>query len=188
VTAPDLERRPRRPSRRRPAAASPEGVDKGVVDPRIRALADAVVKDWPRIDAVWDDLRRRGGNIHLRRDTGLDADDAFLCEAISVAAGTGLLRAFATRLIAEDLVGRNFRRRLDALLPASEHALQAFQRGVYLPTDAFLFGKGLLAACEHVCRIDVDGTHSGTGVLVRPSLVATAAHVVADLLARRPDG
>jgi hypothetical protein len=53
---------------------------------------------------------------------------------------------------------------------------------------AYRYGRRLIDACGHVCRISIldaagEWRHRGTGVLVRPRLVATAAHVAA-----RPDG
>jgi hypothetical protein len=48
--------------------------------------------------------------------------------------------------------------------------------------SALVSARQLILACEHVCRIDIDGEQAGTGVLVAPTFVATAAHVIYDLV------
>lgn len=150
-------------------------------DPVIRILLETIKKDdWTRVDAAWERIRIAGG-LHLRRDAALDAD-AFLHDALVQAQGRGLLAAFVRELICEDLLTD------DALLRLSGHPggpaweVQAFQNGVFRPVNAFLEGKNLLAACHHVCRIDIDGDHVGTGIQIAPDLVATAAHVIEPLI------
>jgi len=160
----------------------------GVWDPNVTALADAVKRDqWPQIDSAWEALRRRRG-IHLRRDTSSDDPREFLREALTIAHGRNLLRAFAGELVKADLVQDDFQERLDAVLGPAASELQRFQNGVFMPVPALAAGMGVVRACEYVCRIDVDGQHAGTGVLVRPTLVATAAHVVWDLIATQANG
>ncbi len=62
------------------------------------------------------------------------------------------------------------------------------------PCTPTRYGRGLIDACGHVCRISIrdddsgDWIHRGTGVLVRPRLVATAAHVIWPLVEPQADG
>ncbi len=161
----------------------------GAWDPTITALADAVVGDWLKIDSIWEALRYRSG-IHLRRDASSDDPREFLREALTTAHHRNLLRAFASHLMKEGLVRDrdDFQKRLNAVLGPAAFELQRFQSGVFRPVSALIAGRGLLQACDYVCRIDVNDQHTGTGVLVRPMLVATAAHVVWDLIAKQADG
>ncbi|MEV4131721.1 trypsin-like peptidase domain-containing protein [Dactylosporangium sp. NPDC049742] len=154
--------------------------------PQVRDLATAVRPQWARIDAIWGPLKTAHG-LHLRRDTDGDAF-GFLCEAIAVAQQHGFLRAFAFQLVKDDLVGDGFDEHLVALLGESAAGLHAFQNGVFSPASARIAAQGMLRACDLVCRIDIGEQHIGTGVLVRPQLVATAAHVLWDLFAKHPDG
>jgi len=166
-------------------------------DPRFVALAELIQDDWVRVTAVWDELRA-GHNIHLRPDTELQAAGirGFLYEALIDTYHRDLLLAFAVRLVKAGLADASFVRQLHQVLPAGTAELQSFVNGAFLPVSALLTGRGLLLAIDHVCRIDIDGQQGiGTGVLVRPTLVATAAHVIKDLLAvhngrfaLRPDG
>jgi hypothetical protein len=164
-------------------ATQPEGV----WDPNVTALANAVKGDWLKINSIWEALRLRRG-IYLRWDTSPDEPREFLAEALTIARGRNLLRAFAGELVKEDLVQDDFQERLDAVLGPAASELQRFQNGVFTSVPALAAGVGLVRACEYVCRIDVGGEHAGTGVLVRPTLVATAAHVVWDLIAKRANG
>jgi hypothetical protein len=159
----------------------------GVWDPNVTALANAVKGDWLNVNSVWEALRLRRG-IYLRWDTSSDDPREFLAEALTIARGRNLLRAFAGELVKEDLVQDDFQERLNAVLGPAASELQRFQNGVFTSVPALAAGVGLVRACEYVCRIDVGGQHAGTGVLVRPTLVATAAHVVWDLIAKRADG
>jgi hypothetical protein len=164
-----------------PAPAPP-----AVKNPALEALVKALWPDPARFDAVWDQMRVEY-QAHLRRDTGISSD--FEYEALEWAHTRKVLSFFARLLIKAGLDREVFVERLDALEQAGPAQLQAFVDGVFRPRDALLYGKGLLLACDHVCRIDIDGTiGAGTGVLVRPTLVATAAHVVWPLLARDHDG
>ena len=154
---------------------------------RLRALAGEVRQDdWARLDSTWERFRGRYG-IHTRRDTGMDVH-AFLVEAFVQAHHRGLVRALATELINADIVTREFAARLLEVVGESAYELQAFRGGVFRPVNALTAAKDLLAACEQVCRIDVEGQQTGTGVQVSPTLVATAAHVVGELVDRDPGG
>ncbi|WP_309116983.1 trypsin-like peptidase domain-containing protein [Saccharothrix sp.] len=156
-------------------------VDEGRWDPKVVALAHAVKLDDPvLVDRVWERLRLAHG-IHLRRDTGADPLE-FAAEALHVAEGRGLLRALAIELINQELVLPEFEERLTAMVGATAFNLQLFVNGDFTPKSALVSARRFLDSCDRVCRIDVDGRHHGTGVLVRPTLVATAAHVVQDLV------
>ena len=157
------------------------------VDPVIGALVEAINKDdWTRIDAAWDRIRIPRG-IHIRRDAALDAD-AFLVDALRDAQSRGILPAFIRELIYEDLLTDGDLRQISFLPGGPTWELHAFHNGVSLPVNALLEGKNLLAACDHVCRIDIDRNHAGTGLQVSPMLVATSAHVIERLIRLRRDG
>ena len=165
--------------------------DTGEPDPQIAKIAATIKPDWALIDAAWDGVRRRCRDIHLRRDAGLDGQ-RFLHEALAVARAFQLLRTFAVELYRQDLVGDDFDTALGELLQSS-YQLQAFQDNAFLPVHAYRYGRGLIDACGHVCRISIhdeagDWKHRGTGVLVRPRLVATAAHVIWPLVEQQADG
>jgi hypothetical protein len=152
-------------------------------------MAAAVRPDWARVDAVWEALAREHSS-HLRRQSGLEPRD-FLVEAFSAARELKFLRAFAVQLVKEDLIEQDvtgFNRHLEAILGQSIYGQQSWVNGVFGAVDARIAGRGLLRACDYVCRIDIDGQQVGTGVLVGPVLVATAAHVVLPLTARAADG
>ncbi len=159
-------------------------------DPQDRdllALAAEVRKyDWVRIDSIWERFRTRYG-LHLRRDTGLDAEH-FLVEAFATARAEGLLRVLAYELVREGLVTAAFPNQLVNVVGPSTGVLHAFQNGTFHPVDAVLAATDMLTACGHVCRIDIMKEQRGTGVQVSAWLVATAAHVIWDLIARREDG
>ena len=159
--------------------------DDGHWSPALVALAATIKPDPLGFDKVWERVRQRY-RFSLRRDTGLSEN--FVAEALSTAQNYHVLRAFATELVKADLTEAGFDEQLLTLLPASAYTLQAFQNGDYLPKNALLSAKGMLRACDYVCQINIKGEHKGTGVLVRPTLVATAAHVVWDLVEPQRDG
>ncbi|MFI9817613.1 trypsin-like serine peptidase [Saccharothrix variisporea] len=160
-------------------------MDENRWDPEVVALAHAVKLDDPvLVDRVWEPLRLAHA-IHLRRDTGADPLE-FAAEALTIAERRGLLRRLAIDLINGELVLPGFEERLTALLGATAFNLQSFVNGDFTPKSALVSARRFLDSCDRVCRIDVDGEHRGTGVLVRPTLVATAAHVVQALV--RLDG
>lgn len=146
-------------------------------DARVLALAASVVADIPRIRVVLDQLGIRNADYE-------DPED-YVASAFVNAAGRGKVLAFQAALVKEGLVRQG---------PAGEAAaieqgvfdrlaaLQTFSSAVYAPTDARVAARRMLLACDLVCRVDVDEKQAGTGVLVAPTLVATAAHVVQDLV------
>jgi hypothetical protein len=150
-------------------------------DDDIVALSHEVGTDWTVIDREWERLRDRYEEIHLRRDASRSSLE-FLREALQITKGRHLLPVFGAGLIAAGAVSKTFEKLLRDIVGEPVFELEAFQNGRHLPTLAFEAGIGLLDSCERVCRIDVSGQHSGTGVLVRPTLVATALHVVRKLV------
>jgi hypothetical protein len=160
---------------------------RGEWPPVVHAILDGVrTDDWTRIDAAWCRVREPR-HIYLRRDTSPD-DYLFLRDAVLMARGGGFLDDFVLELLASGALDAPLAKAvLDGLGRPGWH-LEAFQNGVYLMRDAVLASDDQRAACDYVCRIDINDVHRGTGVLVRPTLVATAAHVIWDLVAKRPDG
>lgn len=153
----------------------------------MHVLLGAIKKDdWTRVDAAWDRVRIPRG-IHIRRDTAMDAE-SFLLDAIADAQSREILHVFIRELIYEDLMTDRDLRAISELPEGPTWELQAFQNGEFRPINALLEGKNLIAACDHVCRIDIDGYQAGTGVQVTSALVATAAHVIEPLTAVRQDG
>ena len=108
--------------------------------------------------------------------------------ALRQANNPGLLRQLGKELIKEGLVTGKFQKHLAAAVGGSAFQLQRFQGGVFHPFDARVGAQDMLAACDQVCRIDIDGLQTGTGVRVSQTLVATAAHVVWKLVTVQPDG
>lgn len=153
---------------------------------QLLAIAKAVTGPLAAVDVIWKGLWTEHNITPIRLD---DADrDTCLRDAISLLYGRGLLRVFATRLIDQNLVSRDFDAAIAAVLGSSAFNVQAFVNGRQLPQSAGVYNRRLLLASERVCRIEIDGNHAGTGVLVRPTLVATAAHVVDSLLIAPPAG
>ena len=99
-----------------------------------------------------------------------------------------MLRQLGKELIKEGLVTGKFQKHLAAAVGGSAFQLQRFQGGVFRPFNARVGAQDMLAACDQVCRIDIDGLQTGTGVQVSQTLVATAAHVVWKLVTVQPDG
>lgn len=148
-------------------------------DPRIADLANEIIGDWPQVIEVWEDFRQRYG-YYLRAD--LEADRVeFLKQAIWAALGKQQLRALISRFNERSLTGPTIAEAVTALLGGG-FELQSFVNGRWQSQDAFASGRRLFEACDHVCRLAINGAHRGTGILVRPTIVATAAHVVAPLL------
>lgn len=146
----------------------------------IEKLLDHITPDWPRIQGAWEVFRARYG-FHLRADTGEVDSRAFLTEAVGGALAKGRLRQLASALDERGLLKEGF----DAL--AAPFYGQGFQLQTYLnPAWPSQFAhsafRAASQACSHVCTISIDGQHRGTGVLVTPTLVATAAHVIEPLV------
>jgi hypothetical protein len=160
-------------------------------DPVIRALADAIrTEDWTRVDLVWNRARNRPreqGGSHLRRDAEPDPRD-FLRKALADAQRLEILPAFVRELARENLLTEDFPRLETDVSRAIPWELEQFQNNVDLLKNAVLDYKDQMAACDYVCRIDIDGQPTGSGIQVSARLVATAAHVIEPLVARRPDG
>ena len=147
---------------------------------RVTALADTVTAgpaDAIVVERVWERVSRaRGVHPPPQTSTGLRE---LLAGAFTIAAERGFLDVFAFELIKEGLAGPALVTRLREIDEgAGGLQLQAFQNGRRQAVDPLMYADGLLRACEHVCRIEVDGVQAGTGVLVRPTVVATMAHVV----------
>lgn len=160
-------------------------VANGAIRLEMVAIAVHVTGPLAQVVAVWDRLRAQHG-IAVRLDAGSNDRTLDLSKVLAEAHDRGLLRPFAVDLHKEGLVGPDFASAVGGVLGPSPSAMQAFTNGVFRPVDALLAARGQLLACEHVCRIDIDGEQKGTGVLVRPTLVATAAHVIMDLIKERP--
>lgn len=148
-------------------------------DERILALASEIIGDWPDIIAVWEDFRSRNG-YYLRADLEADRSE-FLRQALWATYGQNHLRAFIGRLSENNLAGPNLSAVAEGIFGTSM-VLQSYVNGRWQSQDAFAGGRRFLEACDHVCRISIDGSHRGTGVLIRPTVIATAAHVIASLV------
>lgn len=145
----------------------------------VAALALEITGGWPQVMAVWEEFRAKHG-IYLRAE--LDADRlSFLEQALWSAIGSGHLGALLARLAEQNLTGGGMHQAATPLLGAG-FAMQSYVNGVWQPQNALINGRRLMEACDHVCRISIDGKHRGTGILIRPTIVATAAHVVAPLV------
>jgi hypothetical protein len=160
--------------------------EEGVWRVNVQALADAVADDPNGIDAAWARLEERYPS-HIRRNQGRTSRD-FLLAALNDADGRRLLGAFAVELVKEGLVQHDFAERVRSYRMPGPVTAETVHNEVFLNVDALIASQGLTLACENVCRIDIGGKQAGTGVLVRPTLVATAAHVVWDLVERTSDG
>ncbi|SDT50434.1 S1 family peptidase [Actinoplanes derwentensis] len=150
----------------------------------VRALAAAVVPDWPLIDRIWGEVARANG-AHLQRQTG-SPRRSFLEEAFAVAALRDFLETFVDELLRYGLI-RPATRLRDLVTAMGGNGDLAFEFQAFIDSTQFM-GDGLvlfqggLDACRYICRVDVDGEHAGTGVYLGDGLVATAAHVLGDLV------
>ncbi|MDP9796318.1 hypothetical protein J2S43_004830 [Catenuloplanes nepalensis] len=156
----------------------------------LSALADTVTAaatDWIVVERVWERVSRARG-VHMPPQTSRNLRD-LLIGAFAAADEHGFLDVFAFELIKEGLAGPSL---VTALRAIDENAggfqLQALQNGVRHAVNPMTYAEGLLRACDYVCRIDIRGVQAGTGVLVRPTVVATMAHVLWPLLTQEPDG
>lgn len=150
--------------------------------PGILELSQAVEHDIPRIRAVLDQLGIRNADYE-------DPGD-YVASAFVNAAGRGKALAFQAALVKAGLTKTGAhqgpvdieRGLLDRLA-----SLQTFSSSAFTPVDARVAAKRMLLASDLVCRIDVGDTH-GSGILVSPTLIATAAHVVQDLVSTDEHG
>ncbi|WP_033341832.1 trypsin-like serine peptidase [Catenuloplanes japonicus] len=161
-----------------------------IAAPLAGSLAETVTAaptDWIVVERVWERVSRSHG-VHQPPQTSANLHE-LLTGAFTAAQAGGFLDVFAFALIKEGLAGPELVTRLRAVdADAGGFRLQAFQNGRRQAVNPLQYADGLLRACEYVCRIDVDGTQAGTGVLVRPTVVATMAHVIWPLLTVAADG
>ncbi|MDV5145821.1 hypothetical protein R1T08_16795 [Streptomyces sp. SBC-4] len=141
-------------------------------------MANSITRDIPRIRAILDQLGIR--NVEYE-----DPAD-YVPSAIINAMGRRKLVALQAALAKADLItdgpvdiGQKLLERLAEL--------HSFVAPAHTPVDARVAARRLLIASDLVCRIDVGHRH-GTGLLVTPTLVATAAHLVSDLVDARGPG
>ncbi len=140
--------------------------------PEILSMARSVRRDIPRIRVIL-------GQLGIRNVDYEDPDD-YVPSAITNALGRGKIVAFQAALAKADLI-------VDGPVDISRGLferlveLHSFVAPAYLPVDARLAARRFLLASDLVCRIDAGSRH-GTGLLVAPTLVATAAHLVSDLV------
>jgi hypothetical protein len=150
----------------------------------LSAVAGAINGPWAALNTVWEGMRAEFG-IKLRFDVEAERK-GYVLEAVEITHGRGLLRIFATRLINAGLVSADFESALDAVLGASAFTVQAYVNGQFLPRSLGVANRRMILAANRVCRIEIDSDHQGTGVLVRSTLVATAAHVIEPLMLPLP--
>jgi hypothetical protein len=73
----------------------------------------------------------------------------------------------------------------DLVFTLSERTAARLQEAVDADSrmsDILVDAQKMMFTAGNVCRMSIDGKHKGTGVLVRPTLVATAGHVVRSLV------
>jgi hypothetical protein len=139
-------------------------------------LSQSVEPDIPRIRAVLDQL----GILNVDYEDPAD----YVRSAFVNAAGRGKALAFQAALVKAGLIRRGAQRGpvdIERQLFDRLAELQAFSSRVFTPVDARVAARRMLLASDLVCRIDMDNTH-GSGILVAPTLIATAGHVVQDLI------
>lgn len=139
-------------------------------------LSESVEPDIPRIRAVLDQL----GILNADYEDPAD----YVASAFVNAAGRGKALAFQAALVKAGLTKSGAHRGpvdIERGLFDRLASLQAFSSSVFTPVDARVAARRMLLATDLVCRIDMDDTH-GSGILVAPTLIATAGHVVKDLV------
>lgn len=142
-------------------------------------LAQQISGDWPQVMVVWEEFRRKHG-YYLRPELSDDREQ-FLQQALWQAHGRGHLRALLTRCQEAGLAAPGLPGAAAPFLGAGSK-LQSYVNGAWKPQNALINGRRFIQACDHICRISIDGKHKGTGVLIRPTLVVTAAHVIESLV------
>lgn len=142
-------------------------------------LAAQISGDWSSVAAVWEEFRAHHG--HYLRAEQVANKSEFLQQALWAAHGKGQMGLLLQRLQEAGLTTAS----IDAAARTAGTGgfqFQSYVNGEWVPQDALVSGRRYLQACDHVCRISIDGKHMGTGVLIRPTVVATAAHVVKSLV------
>ncbi|MFF3836264.1 trypsin-like peptidase domain-containing protein [Streptomyces sp. NPDC001930] len=140
--------------------------------PEVLAMANSITRDIPRIRAILDHLGIRNVDYEDPAD--------YVPSAIAQARGRGKLVAFQAALAKADLI-TDGSVDINGTLADRLARLHSFVARAHLPVDARVAARRLLLASDLVCRIDAGHRH-GTGLLVTPTLVATAAHLVSDLV------
>lgn len=148
-------------------------------DAELERLAQSIQGEWPRVVEVWEQFRVAHG-IYLRAELSADRLE-FLKQALWATHGKGQLRALLLRLQEAELTTKDVGQASKPFITQA-FQLHSYVNGKWQPQDALVSGRRFMQACDHVCRISVEGEHKGTGVLIRPTVVATAAHVISDLV------
>lgn len=147
--------------------------------PDILSMAISVKPDIPQIRSILDQLGIRNADYEDPTD--------YVRSAFTNAMGRGKLVAFQAALTKADLIITTGPVDIGKELFDHLAVLHSFASPAYTPVDARVAARRLLLASDLVCRIDVDEKH-GTGLLVAPTLVATAAHVVSGLVDEQGPG
>jgi hypothetical protein len=151
--------------------ASPEVIDQ---------LVDEIQGSWPQVMAVWEAFRERF-KFHLRADVGIIDNRGFLAEALGAAIAKRRLRQLAMLLDERGLLLEGFEALAEPFYEKG-FQLQRYVGGVWQAQYAQGTLRKALETCGCVCSISIDGKHRGTGVLIRPTVVVTAAHVIEPLI------
>lgn len=122
----------------------------------------------------------------IRFDSAVPPDltpEEAVATAFAHARADGWLNDLCAQCIVDRIVTREF------LLQAARQtagvgqlAAQALVNQNSRFKDTVLEAEGLLYVADFVCRIEIGGSHKGTGFLVRPDMVMTADHVIASLV------
>lgn len=142
-------------------------------NPRFLAMANSVVRDIPRIRAILHQLGIRSVDYE-------DPED-YVPSAFTNAFGLDKVVPFQAALAKAGLLIDDGPVDIQQELFDRLVTLQAIGSRAYLPANPRVAARRLLLASDLVCQVEADG-QQGTGLLVAPTLVATAAHVVAPLV------
>ena len=153
--------------------------------PDLTQIAAEIDGAWPQIVVLWEEFRALYG-MRLRADIGDTNQRDFLEEALGAAYAKKRLGALVDLLKERKLVTPTFSNLVAPLL-GEGFELQAHVNKAFPVQYAAVWHARMRRACEYVCRIRVDNKHAGTGVLIAPNLVATAAHVIKGLVDVVPD-
>lgn len=185
-------------------------------DALLAEIARAITGKPACVASVWNELKERCPALGLRADVEdwdafrthalRQAKEAGLLRGFLLRLLTdGLVNDMPFRLAATRLLGEGcleletaraeaegegdllFSERRTRFMPELEPGFDQRSGDRYYNQDAGGALQHMAQAVRQVCRIEIGGEHRGTGVLVKPLLVATAAHVVAELVdAERP--